>query len=47
VEALGGWLFRIAHHDLSEHRRRQARNPVQPLYDRLEEAALAGGAMDP
>jgi RNA polymerase sigma-70 factor (ECF subfamily) len=47
VEALGGWLFRIAHHDLSDYRRRQARNLVQPLDDRLEEAALAGGAMDP
>jgi RNA polymerase sigma-70 factor (ECF subfamily) len=47
VEALGGWLFRIAHHDLSDYRRRQARNPVQPLNDLLEEAALAGGAMDP
>jgi RNA polymerase sigma-70 factor, ECF subfamily len=47
VEALGGWLFRIAHHDLSDHRRRQGRNRVQPLDDLLEEAALAGGAMDP
>jgi RNA polymerase sigma-70 factor (ECF subfamily) len=47
VEALGGWLFRIAHHDLSDYRRRQARNPVQPLDDLLEEAAAAGGAMDP
>jgi RNA polymerase sigma-70 factor, ECF subfamily len=47
VEALGGWLFRIAHHDLSDYRRRQARNPVQPLDDRLEEAALASGVMDP
>ena len=47
VEALGGWLFRIARHDLSDYRRRQARNPVQPLDDRLEEAAAAGGAMDP
>jgi RNA polymerase sigma factor (sigma-70 family) len=47
VEALGGWLFRIAHHDLSDHRRRQARNLVQPLDDLLEGAALAGGAVDP
>jgi RNA polymerase sigma-70 factor, ECF subfamily len=47
VEALGGWLFRIAHHDLSDYRRRQVRNLVQPLDDLLEEAALAGGAMDP
>ena len=48
VEALGGWLFRIARHDLSDYRRRQARNPVQPLDDLLEEeAAAAGGAVDP
>jgi RNA polymerase sigma-70 factor, ECF subfamily len=47
VEALGGWLFRIAHHDLSDYRRRQVRNLVQPLDDLLEEAAAAGGAMDP
>jgi RNA polymerase sigma-70 factor, ECF subfamily len=47
VEALGGWLFRIARHDLSDYRRRQVRNRVQPLDDLLEEAALAGGAMDP
>ena len=47
VEALGGWLFRIARHDLSDYRRRQARNLVQPLDDLLEEAAAAGGAMDP
>jgi RNA polymerase sigma-70 factor, ECF subfamily len=47
VEALGGWLFQIAHHDLSDYRRRQARNLVQPLDDLLEEVALAGGAIDP
>jgi RNA polymerase sigma-70 factor, ECF subfamily len=47
VEALGGWLFRIARHDLSDYRRRQARNLVQPLDDLLEEAALADGAVDP
>jgi RNA polymerase sigma-70 factor (ECF subfamily) len=46
VEALGGWLFRIAHHDLFDFRRRQARRPVQPLED-LPEAALAIGADDP
>jgi RNA polymerase sigma-70 factor, ECF subfamily len=46
VEALGGWLFRIAHYDLSDYRRRQARRLAQPLDDLLEEAALAG-AMDP
>ena len=47
VEALGGWLFTIAHHDLSDYRRHQARHLVQPLDDLLEEAALAGGAVDP
>jgi RNA polymerase sigma-70 factor (ECF subfamily) len=47
VEALGGWLFQIVHHDLSDYRRRQARNLVQPLDDLLEEVALAGGAIDP
>jgi RNA polymerase sigma-70 factor, ECF subfamily len=47
VEALGGWLFRIAHHDLSDYRRRQARHPVQPLDGLLEEAARAGGVVDP
>jgi RNA polymerase sigma-70 factor (ECF subfamily) len=46
VEALGGWLFGIAHYDLSDYRRRQARRLIQPLDDLLEEAALAG-AMDP
>jgi RNA polymerase sigma-70 factor, ECF subfamily len=47
VQALGGWLFRIAHHDLSDYRRRQARNRFQPLDDLLEEAVLAGGTVDP
>jgi RNA polymerase sigma factor (sigma-70 family) len=47
VEALGGWLFSIAHHDLSDHRRRQARHSVQSLDGLLDEAALAAGADDP
>jgi RNA polymerase sigma-70 factor, ECF subfamily len=47
VEALGGWLFQIARHDLYDYRRRQARRLVQPLEDLLEEAAAAGGAVDP
>jgi RNA polymerase sigma-70 factor (ECF subfamily) len=47
VEMLGGWLFRIAHNDLADFRRRQARNPVQPLDDLLEVAAIVGGAVDP
>jgi RNA polymerase sigma-70 factor (ECF subfamily) len=46
VEALGGWLFRIARHDLSDYRRR-ARNRIQPLDDLLEDAAAAGGVVDP
>jgi RNA polymerase sigma-70 factor (ECF subfamily) len=48
VEALGGWLFRIARHDLYDFRRKQARAPgLTPLEDALEEAALAAGAEDP
>jgi RNA polymerase sigma-70 factor, ECF subfamily len=47
VEALGGWLFGIARHDLFDYRRRQARNRIQPLDDLLEEATAAGGAPDP
>jgi RNA polymerase sigma factor (sigma-70 family) len=47
VEALGGWLFQIARHDLYDYRRRQTRRLVQPLDDLLEEAAVAGGAVDP
>jgi RNA polymerase sigma-70 factor (ECF subfamily) len=48
VEALGGWLFTIAHHDLSDYRRKQARSPgLAPLEDHLDEAAAAAGAIDP
>jgi RNA polymerase sigma-70 factor (ECF subfamily) len=47
VEALGGWLFRIARHDLYDHRRRQARSRIEPLEDHLPEAAAAAGADDP
>jgi len=48
VEALGGWLFRIARHDLYDFRRKQARSPrITPLDDALEEAAVAAGAEDP
>jgi RNA polymerase sigma factor (sigma-70 family) len=47
VQALGGWLFGIARHDLSDYRRRQARNRVQPLDELLEEAVLAGRGVDP
>jgi DNA-directed RNA polymerase specialized sigma24 family protein len=44
VEAVGGWLFQIARHDLYDHRRRQARSRVEPLEENLGEAALAAGA---
>jgi RNA polymerase sigma-70 factor, ECF subfamily len=47
VQALGGWLFRIARHDLYDHRRRQARARIEPLEDHLPEAAAAAGAADP
>ncbi len=47
VEALGGWLFRIARHDLFDLRRRQARARFDPLDDVLDEAAMAAGASDP
>jgi len=44
VEALGGWLFGIARHDLYDFRRRQARSQVDPLEDNLGEAAAAVSA---
>jgi RNA polymerase sigma-70 factor (ECF subfamily) len=47
IEALGGWLFQIARHDLYDFRRRQARSRVEPLEDYLPEAAAAAGAADP
>jgi RNA polymerase sigma-70 factor (ECF subfamily) len=47
VEALGGWLFQIARHDLYDHRRRQARSRIEPLEDHLPEAAAAAGAANP
>jgi RNA polymerase sigma-70 factor, ECF subfamily len=47
VEALGGWLFQIARHDLYDHRRRQARSRVEPLHENLNEAAASAGAEDP
>jgi RNA polymerase sigma-70 factor, ECF subfamily len=47
VEALGGWLFQIARHDLYDFRRRQARSRIEPLDDNLSEAAVSAGAEDP
>jgi RNA polymerase sigma-70 factor (ECF subfamily) len=47
IEALGGWLFGIARHDLYDHRRRQARSRIEPLEQHLPEAAAAAGATDP
>jgi RNA polymerase sigma-70 factor (ECF subfamily) len=47
IEALGGWLFQIARHDLYDHRRKQARARIEPLEDNLNEAALADGGVDP
>jgi RNA polymerase sigma-70 factor (ECF subfamily) len=47
VEALGGWLFQIARHDLYDHRRRQARSRLEPLEDNLNEVAVVAGADDP
>jgi RNA polymerase sigma-70 factor (ECF subfamily) len=47
VEALGGWLFRIARHDLYDYRRRVARARTESLDDVLDEAALAEDADDP
>jgi RNA polymerase sigma-70 factor, ECF subfamily len=47
VEALGGWLFQIARHDLYDHRRRQSRSRTEPLEENLGEAAAATGSDDP
>jgi RNA polymerase sigma-70 factor, ECF subfamily len=47
IEAIGGWLFQIARHDLYDYRRRQARSRIEPLEDNLNEAALADGGVDP
>jgi RNA polymerase sigma factor (sigma-70 family) len=44
VEALGGWLFGIARHDLYDFRRRQGRSRVEPVEDSLGEATAAADA---
>ena len=47
IEALGGWLFQIARHDLYDHRRKQARSRIESLHNNLEEAGAATGSVDP
>jgi RNA polymerase sigma-70 factor, ECF subfamily len=47
VEALGGWLFQIARHDLYDFRRRQGRSRTEPLEENLSEATAATGGDDP
>lgn len=47
VEALGGWLFQIARHDLYDHRRKQSRSRIEPLDDNLTEAAASDATVDP
>jgi RNA polymerase sigma-70 factor (ECF subfamily) len=47
VSKLGGWLFRIARHDLYDYRRRVARARTEGLDVVLDEAALAEDAPDP
>jgi RNA polymerase sigma-70 factor, ECF subfamily len=47
IEALGGWLFRIARHDLLDWRRTLARHRTESLDDRLDEVARAEPAHDP
>lgn len=47
VEALGGWLFQIARHDLYDHRRRQSRSRIEPLDENLTEAAASDATVDP
>jgi len=44
VEALGGWLFQIARHDLYDYRRRQARSRMEPLKEIFGEGAVGTGA---
>jgi RNA polymerase sigma-70 factor, ECF subfamily len=44
---LGGWLFRIARHDLYDYRRRVARVRTENLDDVLDEAAPVEDAPDP
>ncbi len=47
IEAMGGWLFQIARHDLYDYRRKQNRSRTEPLDDNLDEAAAQDGIADP
>jgi RNA polymerase sigma-70 factor, ECF subfamily len=47
VEALGGWLFQIARHDLYDHRRKQSRSRIEPLDENLTEATRSDATVDP
>jgi RNA polymerase sigma-70 factor, ECF subfamily len=47
INKLGGWLFRIARHDLYDYRRRVNRVRTENLDDVLDEAALVEDAPDP
>jgi RNA polymerase sigma-70 factor, ECF subfamily len=47
VEALGGWLFQIARHDLYDHRRKQARSRIESLDENLTEATRSDATVDP
>jgi RNA polymerase sigma-70 factor (ECF subfamily) len=47
VEALGGWLFQIARHDLLDWRRGEKRRRTESLDDRLEEVTKAEATHDP
>ena len=47
VEALGGWLFQIARHDLYDHRRKQSRTRIESLDENLAEATRSDATVDP
>ena len=40
VQALGGWLFQIARHDLYDYRRKQSRSRTEPLEEQPTHPAL-------
>jgi len=47
IDQLGGWLFRIARHDLYDYRRRAGRTRTEHVDDVLDEAALVEDVPDP